>query len=595
MSDTRSASPVEWDDEGHPRSSLYGDVYFSATDALAESRAVFLAGCGLPERWRGRREFTVGELGFGTGRNIVALLDLWRRTRPSGAGLSIFTIEAHPMEARDAARALSPWPEVAGPARLLTARWPGKARGFHRIDIGEFGAIVDVAIMPAIEALKAWTGRADAWFLDGFSPTRNPAMWRPELMRLIVERSAPGARAASYTAAGSVRRDLVAAGFAVERARGAGNKRHRLEAVLPGAAPAPVRRPRVAIIGAGIAGASLARAFADLGAETEAIDVAGPGAGASGAPAALVAPRLDAGLAAPAALFAQACRRAISLYASVERTIVDRGLVQFETGPKDASRFAAIAASDLFEPEMMTPLSAAETSARFGEPAPPGLLIADALVIEPAVVLPAWLGPVRAGKLAALAPLRSGWRGLGADGGTLFEADVVCLAAGMACARLFPGLPLIAVRGQATLAPGLKAPLAAAFGGYVIPAAQGAIVGATHDRGEEQMAARAADEARNLAGLRGVLPGLAARLAGGPLRAWTGVRAATSDYLPIAGKLGPGLFVLTGLGSRGFTLAPLLAEHVAAEALGAPSPLPARAVALVSPGRFAVRSARKGR
>src|ERR1700761_2593897 len=117
-------TPVAWADNDAPRSRQFDDVYFSTADGLAESRAVFLAGCGLPDAWAGRRHFVVGELGFGSGLNIVALLDLWRRTRPPGGQLHVFSIEAHPIAAEEASRALAHWPELSDLARRLTAQWP---------------------------------------------------------------------------------------------------------------------------------------------------------------------------------------------------------------------------------------------------------------------------------------------------------------------------------------------------------------------------------------------------------------------------------------------------------------------------------------
>ncbi|MBA3811675.1 MAG: tRNA (5-methylaminomethyl-2-thiouridine)(34)-methyltransferase MnmD, partial [Caulobacteraceae bacterium] len=195
----RELSPLIWGEDGPLRSRLYDDIYFSATDGLAEARAVFLAGCGLPDAWSGRDRFCVAELGFGTGLNVAALLDLWRRSRPSGARLNVFSVEAHPIGAGDAARALAPWPEIGALAGMLTSRWPGAARGFHRVDLPELGATIDVAVMEAAQGVAEWGGRADAWFLDGFSPARNPAMWRAELLGLVAARSAPGARLASFT------------------------------------------------------------------------------------------------------------------------------------------------------------------------------------------------------------------------------------------------------------------------------------------------------------------------------------------------------------------------------------------------------------
>jgi tRNA 5-methylaminomethyl-2-thiouridine biosynthesis bifunctional protein len=136
------------------------------------------------------------------------------------------------------------------------------------------------------------------------------------------------------------------------------------------------------------------------------------------------------------------------------------------------------------------------------------------------------------------------------------------------------------------------------FGGYVTSAPGGAMFGATHDRDEVSLEPRGEDHHRNLAALTSVLPALAGRIAVRTLEAWVGVRATTSDYLPLAGPAPDapaGLFVLSGLGSRGFTLAPLLAEHVAATALGRPSPVPADVAALIDPGRFAARDRRRGR
>jgi tRNA 5-methylaminomethyl-2-thiouridine biosynthesis bifunctional protein len=597
----RSLSPIVWEDVGPPRSRRHGDVYFSRDDGLAESRAVFLAGCGLPDAWAGRRRFTVGELGFGTGLNIAALLELWNRTRAPGARLSVFSVEIDPLTAAEATRALSAWPELTSVAGLLTARWPGRARGFHRIDLPELAATIDVAILEAAEALAAWRGSADAWFLDGFAPTLDPHIWRQEVIDLVARRSGPGARAATYTVAGAVRRALADAGFAVERAPGHGRKRERVEARLPGEA-GDRPSPRMAIIGAGVSGAALYRAYAALGGEAMVFDLAEPGSGGSGAPAALMAPRLDAGLGPPAALFAQAARTAARLYAAIPGAMIAWGALQLRAGAKDEARFATIAASDLFEPGDMQLMTAEQATALVGEAAPAGLSMNAAMVLEPSRVLNAWLGDVSRARVTSVERVADGasavWRLSGEDGAILAEADAVCVAAAMGTADLVPGLAMTAVRGQASLTRAGQWGTAAIFGAYAIPTRDGALIGATHDRGETTLEPHPGDRRRNLEAVAAALPALARRLAAAPLADWCAIRATTSDYLPLAGRAAaapPGLWVLTGLGSRGFCLAPLLAEHVAAEILGAPSPLPAPLADLVDPARFAARAARKGR
>jgi tRNA 5-methylaminomethyl-2-thiouridine biosynthesis bifunctional protein len=213
-------------------------------------------------------------------------------------------------------------------------------------------------------------------------------------------------------------------------------------------------------------------------------------------------------------------------------------------------------------------------------------------VLEPAPVLAAWCGEVRRVRIARLARRGAGWALEDPDGRIVGEADAVIVAAGPGAAQLAPSLALRPVRGQASWADQAARPPACAWGGYLVPTRTGVLFGATHDRDQTGVEVRAADHARNLATLAARLPQHAAALGGAPLAGRAAVRATTADRLPLAGEAG-GLFVLTGFGSRGLSLAPLLAEHLAARALGAPSPLPAPLAALVEPGRFAGRQARQ--
>ena len=594
---TDPSSPIDWTADGAPHSRLFDDVYFSSVDGLAESRTVFLEGCGLPGAWTGRRSFVVGELGFGTGLNILALLDLWRRTRGIGARLNVFSIEAHPLTAEESGRALAAWPELGDLSALLIERWPRRARGFHRLDLPELGATLDLAIMDAAEALAQWTGRADAWFLDGFAPARNPGMWSDEVLAGVAARSAPGARAATFTVAGAVRRGLADQGFLVDKRPGFGRKKQRLEARLPGAATADARRPSVAIVGAGIAGASLARAFAELGVRPLVIEASAPGAAASGNPAAMVMPRLDAASGPIGALYAQAFARAANLYGRLPAAVIGQGVIQIEAEPKDKDRFDRIAVSDLFEPGRVSRLDAAAISAALSEAeGAGGLDFAEGLVVEPTPVLQAWLSAAdyRQANVAALLREPSGWRLVNRDGASIARVDIVCLAGGVSVSALTPA-PLQAVRGQVSIAAWDRPLRAAIGGGYVIPTREGLLFGATHDRDDAGHDIRAEDHGRNLDLLAEGRPALAAALRDRPFTGRAGVRAVTPDFLPLAGAAegAVGLFLLTGLGSRGFCAAPLLAEHVAALAIGAPSPLPQSWQEIVDPHRFALRLKRK--
>ncbi|HEX8469845.1 MAG TPA: tRNA (5-methylaminomethyl-2-thiouridine)(34)-methyltransferase MnmD [Brevundimonas sp.] len=568
---------LTWSEDGAPRSSRFGDVYFSKDDGLAESRAVFLQGCGLPERWKDRDRFTVAELGFGTGLNIIALLDLWRREGPPTGWLNIFSIEAFPLTADEAARALAAWPDVADIAEALIAVWPTRTPGFHRIDLPEFRATLDLAIGDAKWALSEWQGAADGWFLDGFSPALNPDMWSEPVMDGIAARSAPGARVATFTVAGAVRRGLSERGFEVEKRPGHGRKRERLEAWLPDGAPAQGTPRSVAVIGAGIAGASVARALTALGVSVTVIEAERPGAGGSGFPAALVTPRLDAGDAVIAGFHAQALKRARDLYGATPGAVVALGVLQLEQAERDRNRFAKVAAQAWWGPEDMKVLDG-------------GLSMAGALTVRPEPVLKAWLdgAAIVTREVAVIERCETGWRILDAEGAVLAEADAVVLTAGWGSAALSPELGLRPVRGQADWVDIDDAPLASAWGGYVAPTGEGFLFGATHDREDVGTDVRPGDTERNRAVLAARLPVLAARIEGVETQARAAVRATTADRLPVCGALGSsdGLYVLGGLGSRGFCVAPLLGEHLAADIVGVPSPLPAAFSRRLTPGRF---------
>jgi tRNA 5-methylaminomethyl-2-thiouridine biosynthesis bifunctional protein len=579
---------LDWTPEGAPRSRRFGDVYFSREDGLAESRAVFLAGCGLPQAWAGRARFTVAELGFGTGLNILALLDLWRAHRPPDGRLSIFTVEAHPLSRADAARALAAWPELEAMAARLLAVWPPATPGFHRATLDDLGVTLDLAVGDVAEALARWSGPADAWFLDGFAPSTNPGMWSDVVLDAVAARSAPGARVATFTVAGAVRRGLQARGFQVDKRPGHGRKRERLEAVAPGD-PRPAATPaRVAVIGGGVAGQAMVRALGQLGVQAQLIEAEAPGAGASGFPAALVTPRLDAGDVTLAALYAQALARAGALYRATPGAVLAEGVLQLAGQPRDAARFLKVAAQPWWGGALV-PLDPAAASARAGEPVDvPGLWMGPALTLAPAAVRAAWLADaavVRA-RVTALETTRDGWR-LALDGGDTIIADAVIVTAGAGAAGLLPELALSPVAGQADWVEDIRPAAATAWGGYAVPTGTGLLFGATHDRGGGEGPPDDDASARNLATLAGRLPQLAGQVPAGARQRRRAVRATTPDRLPLCGPVPgqPGLFVLGGLGSRGFCVAPLLAEHLAALVTGAPSPLRQDMAARLAPDR----------
>ncbi|MFW2588854.1 tRNA (5-methylaminomethyl-2-thiouridine)(34)-methyltransferase MnmD [Sagittula sp. SSi028] len=209
--------PLDWRDE-IPVSTRFDDPYYSLENGLAETRHTFLAGNDLPARFCDG--FTVAELGFGTGLNLLAALDLWRASGIAGR-LRFTTFEAFPLSGADMIRAQAGFPELAALAAELAPHWQTDTRSFQTDDL-EFTMIEG----DARQTLPAWDQAADAWFLDGFAPAKNPELWSPDLLAEVARHTRDGGTAATYTAAGHVRRALSDAGFTVTRQPGYGRKRH---------------------------------------------------------------------------------------------------------------------------------------------------------------------------------------------------------------------------------------------------------------------------------------------------------------------------------------------------------------------------------
>ncbi len=608
---TVEAADLEWR-EGAPVSARFGDSYFSREGGLDESRAVFLAGCGLPEAWARRDLFCVGELGFGTGLNALALWELWRRTRPAGGRLRMVSVEGFPIGVYEAARAHAAFPEVAELSARMRAQWPARAPGAHLLDFPEDGFSLTVLHGEAGAALDAVEGRFDAWFLDGFAPSKNPEMWRGELFTRIAALSAPGARAATFTVAGAARRGLSEAGFTAEKRPGFGRKRERLEAVLTHAPEAargadPLARGAetagdVLILGGGIAGCALAHA---LRARGRGVTIVSDGEGASAVPAAMFTPRLEnADRPHQRALFA-AFLHAASLYEQAG-AFSERGARRMAKDAAEAARLSAIAK---FWPGL--------------EISEDGLAIPAAGVLDPARALAALAGdaPRIAARVAEIKREDGVWVLFDADGARIASAPVLVLAGGAGGAAMdtLSPLRLGLSAGQVSIHDGAGLEGAAAWGGFAAPCGGRILLGATHE-GVETAAPPAPDAARAAAMADEAAARLGVRIAPEAERIWTGVRAVTADRLPCAGPVPdpaayaeifgaaakggpapevaegavlPGLWTLTGLGSRGFAHAPLLARSVASEICGEPSPLEAAGRRALHPARFLWRELRR--
>lgn len=219
------SAKLTWRDEKIPVSERFDDPYFSLENGLAETGYVFLAGNALPARFSDG--FHIAELGFGSGLNLLAALQLWRESGQQGK-LRFTSFEAFPMQPEEMLKAQAAFPEIEALSAELAPHWQRGETAFETDDL-----IFTLTLGDARKTVSNMAQKADAWFLDGFAPAKNPELWEPRLMQAVFAQTAPQGTVATYTAAGAVRRALGAAGFDVERIKGFGRKRHMTVARKP--------------------------------------------------------------------------------------------------------------------------------------------------------------------------------------------------------------------------------------------------------------------------------------------------------------------------------------------------------------------------
>jgi tRNA 5-methylaminomethyl-2-thiouridine biosynthesis bifunctional protein len=604
--------------DGTLYSARFDDVYASAAGAPDETRHVFLSGNGLPERWRGRPRFVIVETGFGAGLNFLTTWAAWRETAAAGAYLHFISVEKHPFRRADLPRVLASWPALAALARELIEEYPPLVPGFHRLNLDGGRVKLTLLFGDVLDSLRLLDAAADAFYLDGFAPAKNPDMWTDSVLCELARLARPGATAATYSVARAVRSGLAAAGFAVERRAGFARKRQMLTAYFTACRRAKREGTgcrEAIVIGAGLAGTSCAAQLAVRGWQIHLIERRGaPAQEASGNAAGVLMPALSLDWNPPTRLTVQSCINAVRWLTGLSRAghapAWERsGVLQLARDEAHFERQCRIVQTFALADELARPVGREQGSTLAGIPvAAPGWWLPSAGWADPASVCRANLaaaGPaVRCLFNREAAQLRrsgDGWEVLDALGHPLARAPIVILA-NAGDARLLPrceGLRLELTRGQISFVPQksgviLRAPVCRE--GYITPAAHGLhCVGASYNADSDDPRPTLADHRGNLERLTRLLPGFGAGLESEALDGRVGFRTVSPDRMPLVGPVAlaaaedgeAGLFACLGLASRGLTWAPLLAEIVACLATGEPLPVERNLVGLLDPGRFA--------
>ena len=599
---------IRWQYNGTPVSNTFQDVYFSRDNGLEESRYVFLKHSKLALRWRQMPEdkprFIIIETGFGTGLNLLATWQLWRQHRPGSACLHYVSIEKHPLRAVDIARSNRCFPELQALSSALCRQYPPTLPGIHSIGLEDglqltlcFGDIEEM--LDAIgdcdhPRLRTATSiKADAWFLDGFAPAKNPAMWSAPVFSSIATLSKPGTSFATFTAAGQVKRGMADAGFSVRKVKGFGCKREMLCGTVTCTAPTTpseevLTRTRIArarsslawhtggstpdtrrtalIIGAGLAGSHCAAALAESGWQVTVLERAADSASeASGNRSGVLYTRLSSANSDLSAFhlsaYLHASRHYRSKFLSGELTEgVDgslNGMLQLGFDARERKHIKSVMQRYSAHTDLIAHTSASEASALCG------------IKLEhPALFFPAsgWLSPrhlcrrllahpkiklLTHCEVTALDYADNSWHLSSATGDT-HRAPVCIIAAGLDSRRLAPVsfLPTRPVGGQVTrFRPRGPLPgLSICHEGYTAP--QGGeylSCGASFRLNDAGSDIRLDDHRQNLQQLAAHIPSLLdpediSRMDLNQLGGRAAVRCTTPDRLPIVGpapRLGP--------------------------------------------------------
>lgn len=605
-----------------PVSIAHDDPYYSRDDGLSESRHVFLEACQVERLWRYRPQFCILETGFGTGLNLLATWQRWQRSRRTGQRLHLISVEAHPMTADQMRRALSRWPELTPLAEQLLEKLPPPVGGFHRRWFADEQLSLTLLHGPADACLEALEAQVDAIYLDGFAPRRNADMWSPKVFAQLARLARPGCRLSSFTSAGAVRRGLDQAGFTVHRVPGFGAKREMIQAqrradtpvasLLPSwyRLPEPITGDAIEIHGSGIAAASTARALNDRGLTPLLVDPH-PQAAASRNPVAVMAPRLPAQTNVGGQLLLSAALHARQAYRQAGSLLASEALMAEHSRLNEAQRRALLANWQLPE-DLLQALDAEQMNClSHDQIQQAGLRLGLGGAVDTAALLEAWLPDLQQ-------------RSADPDAHRIY-----CL--GAASLERLPALSgvMAASQGEVVLIdeaglPPLKRPLCGQ--GQVARSRAGAWqIGSsfTPIEADQILQPHGPDPRVQQQILEHLSPrprGLdaAPRITGGR----AAVRLRCRDRLPMAGPIPEteaypaafaelsrnersvsavsppwcaGQWLFTGLGSHGYTYAPLLGELLVSQLLGEPWPLPRQVALTVHPARLIIRDLKRTR
>lgn len=579
-----------------PCSKQFGDVYFSKDNGLLETRHVFLNGNDLPQRLSQLDDyayFSVGETGFGTGLNILALWQLWQDVRPNNhSHLHVVSVEKYPLTLTDLKRALKAWPELRALSEQLISQYPNAIPGCHRLHFTQERFSIDLWFGDASDTLPIISTYTpiNAWFLDGFAPSCNPELWQTHILAHIIRLSNIGTTFSSFSVAGVIKRGLKEHGIQISRPKGFGHKREMLKAIWPAPAEPPQKHPRqcqtIAVIGAGIAGLTTAWAFAKRGHKVHVFEKTAPLSGGSGNPLALINPKLCPINQAHEHLMLLSWQFALNHYA-----------------PFKAFHPISVQQSDLKKTGDLHTLAEDYPKGTFSQDHNPMAVYPTVTLIQAGAIQPHQLKDeilahpniqLYQSDITSLKQTNTHVI-LNHTQQQIIKADYVVVCTAIASHQLIPEHPTLKpIRGQVSWFNTIQTPLdtntALSYGGYMAQMTSTEIIlGASFQPNQMNTDILPDDHEHNLSLLHQAYPTYKQYFP--PTDTWQGrcsLRAQSPDYFPLVGIIHENsrIYTCSGLGSKGFLFAPLCAEIIAAQILKELLPIPKSLLDKLNAQRF---------
>lgn len=551
-------------------SQRFDDIYFNTQQGLEETRYVFLEQNDLASRFAQPNQLTIGETGFGTGLNFLAAWDLFDQIRQDedcralqvGNDLTqeplleFISTEKYPLTTAQIQEALADFPSLQSKVSQLLEHYPHSFEGHHFLPIMPGRIHLHLLIGDATQSLKNFAGQVDAWFLDGFAPSKNPDMWSSELFEEMAKLSHPDTTFSTFTAASSVRKGLQAAGFEVSKAKGFGHKREMLIGQYKKDTQCKIdpwfqykpyhhkedQKTQIAIVGGGIAGCATAWVLSNANTDITIFDsIPDIAQGASGNPLGLIRPLLTVDYSVFDQVLSQSALLTLRTIEQLKKQGLDifyeKEITQTAHNPRLEKRYRDICqkrALDFCQPTTKVP----------AEIKSPCYQITQAAMVSPRQLCQAFLSSSKGNihfchdkinKIAANSLVGNK---------ASYHADIIilCTGAGSIDIEQCQELPIKATPGQISILKNATAhgvEQALCYEGYCLPMdADTLLIGATY-RQDQSSDVREEDHQENFMALAKIMPKRSKQLQTANLVGRVSFRAATPDHLPFVGPIMP--------------------------------------------------------